>query len=530
VSRALAVPSGAPRPALVAILAAVAVGALVAAIPTPLAPLVVLGALVGLIVLGLILWRPMVGVFVFLLVIATFPFGVIPVSIGAQLTFVDFTLIATFGSFALRLPALSQQPDRLVIGAAGTFLVAFVCVSIAALVVGSGSTPLTPESVRRFAKLIASLLLFLVAANLMSTRQRLFRVVAALMAAGAVAGGLAALIWLLPPPTQLELLTHLAPIGYPTTDILRYVPGANDTYTTQLRAVGTAIDPNVLAGTVMLALLLTVVQWVSPKPVLPRAMLVVFGLASLTGVLTSLSRASWIGLGAGVVLIGLLRYRGLLLLAGAALALAVVLPAGRDLVARFVGGFSSTDPATAFRFGEYTNALTIIQRYPLLGIGFGTSPDIDVTAGVSSVYLLVAEQSGLLGLAVFVCLLLATWLTGWRSLAHAHQDPELEGVLAGLLAAVTGALVAGLLDHYFANQAFPHAVALFWLYAAALVVAARLSGRAAQEEEEEPRTISRAGRMSGLTGSSPRSARASPIAAAPSSRPGWATVDSRGRR
>ncbi len=433
----------------------------------------------------------------------------------------------TFASFALRLPALAQQPDRLVIGAVGSLLVAFVCVSIAALVVGSGSTPLTPESVRRFAKLIASLLLFLVAANLMSTRQRLCRVVAALMAAGAVAGGLAALIWVLPAPTQLDLLTRLAPIGYPTADVLRYVPGANDTYTTQLRAVGTAIDPNVLGGTVMLALLLTVVQWASPKPVLPRSVVVVFGLASLAGVLTSLSRASWLGLAAGVVLIGLLRYRRLLALAGGALVLAAVLPAGRDLVVRFVGGFSSADPATAFRFGEYSNALTIIQRYPLLGIGFGTSPDIDVTAGVSSVYLLVAEQSGLLGLAVFVCLLLATWLSGWRSLDRAHPDPELEGVLAGLLAAVTGALVAGLLDHYFANQAFPHAVALFWLYAAALVVAARFSARAAQEE---PRTISRAGRMTGLTGSSPRSASARPIAAAPSSRPGWATVDSRGRR
>jgi hypothetical protein len=37
--------------------------------------------------------------------------------------------------------------------------------------------------------------------------------------------------------------------------------------------------------------------------------------------------------------------------------------------------------------------------------------------------------------------------------------------------------VTGLLDHYFANLAFPHAVGLFWLYAAALCAAARLSRR-----------------------------------------------------
>ena len=49
---------------------------------------------------------------------------------------------------------------------------------------------------------------------------------------------------------------------------------------------------------------------------------------------------------------------------------------------------------------------------------------------------------------------------------------------AAFLAALSGALVAGLLDHYFANQAFPHAVALFWLYAAVLVAASRIAGPA----------------------------------------------------
>jgi hypothetical protein len=34
-------------------------------------------------------------------------------------------------------------------------------------------------------------------------------------------------------------------------------------------------------------------------------------------------------------------------------------------------------------------------------------------------------------------------------------------------------LIAGLADHYFVNQDFPHAVSLFWLYAALGVAAAR---------------------------------------------------------
>jgi O-antigen ligase len=94
---------------------------------------------------------------------------------------------------------------------------------------------------------------------------------------------------------------------------------------------------------------------------------------------------------------------------------------------------------------------------------------------VSSVYLLVAEQTGLIGLAVYVAGLAATWWVGARARIG---DPRLEGVRSAYLGALSAALVAGLLDHYFANQVFPHAVGLFWLYAAGLVAAATPTGRA----------------------------------------------------
>jgi polysaccharide biosynthesis protein PslJ len=390
-------------------------------------------------------------------------------------------MIATFSAV---LGRLAFGGWRLPVGTPGLAMVAFVLVVIAALFVGGATTSVTPEQIRRVGKLVASLLFFLVARAVLTTPFRLVRLSQALMLAGAVQGAIGAGLMALSPLNQLTILSRLQVIGYPTADVLRYVPGPNDTYTTQLRAIGTSVDPNVFGGTLMLALALIVVQWAAPRPVFSRWVLIALALPTAAGLLLSLSRASWLGLAMGLFLIGALRYRRILVI-GVLVGIALLAsPVGQDVVVRFVSGFSLADRATAFRVGEYANALTLLQRYPLLGIGFGSSPDIDVTAGVSSVYLLVAEQTGLLGLAMYLSALLSTWWVGWSSVRHAEVKPaagveheQTQGLQAAFLAALSGALVAGVLDHYFANQTFPHAVALFWLYAAGLVALRELNGQ-----------------------------------------------------
>jgi hypothetical protein len=476
----------ADRSALIAAGAAALVVGVLAAATSPLIPL---AALLSLLVLGAVWWRPITGIWLFIAVVATLPFGVIPVPLaGAQLTFVDAIMIATFSAVLLRW---IFNHERAPMNAPSAALLGFALVCGLAFVAGASVSPITPELVRRTGKLIASVLFFVIAGSLVTTRGRLEAVTRGLMVAGAIQGAVGAVLVRLPPLTQLTLLTRLSVIGYPTSDVLRYVPGANDTYTSQLRAIGTSVDPNVFGGTLMLALVLIVVQWASPGPVLRKSVLVVLGLATGAGVLLSLSRASWAGLAVGLLFLGALRYRRILVLAALAGLAVLATPAGQSFVLRFVSGFSTADPATAFRVGEYANAVTLLTRYPLLGIGFGASPDIDVTAGVSSVYLLVGEQTGLLGLTVYAVALAATWWLGFRGL-QTLRDTRLQGLRAAFLAAFSGALVTGLLDHYFANQAFPHAVALFWLYAAVLMASVRLTSGQAEPEGAAapgPRTL-----------------------------------------
>jgi hypothetical protein len=462
---------------VLAALAAVGIAILAAAT----SPLVPAASLVAVGIVGAIWWRPIVGLGLFVLVIAALPFGVIPVRVaGAQLTLVDAILLATYVAVLVRVVSGSL---RLPIGATGAAVMAFVLVAITAFVAGAAFGPIPPELIRRFGKLLAGVLFFLMARALLTTPQRLAGVTRWLIFAGAFQGAIGASLMALSPINQLNLLTRLEVVGYPTTEVLRYVPGANNTYTNQLRAIGTSVDPNVFGGTLMLALVLIVVQWASPRPVLSRSALVLLGIPTAAGLLLSLSRASWLGLAAGVLLLGGLRYRRILFLGLIAGGVLLLSPAGQDFVTRFISGFSTADRATAFRMGEYANALTLLQRYPWLGIGFGLSPDIDVSAGVSSVYLLVGEQTGLVGLSVYLTALLTTWRAGARGLSR-MTDAHLQGICAAFLAALSGALVAGFLDHYFANQAFPHAVALFWLYAAVLVSTAELSVVASHRESK----------------------------------------------
>ncbi|MCB9162257.1 MAG: hypothetical protein H6644_20845 [Caldilineaceae bacterium] len=43
-------------------------------------------------------------------------------------------------------------------------------------------------------------------------------------------------------------------------------------------------------------------------------------------------------------------------------------------MARLLAGFAGEDLATQMRFGEYKDALILIGRYPLFGVGFTGTP------------------------------------------------------------------------------------------------------------------------------------------------------------
>jgi O-antigen ligase len=175
------------------------------------------------------------------------------------------------------------------------------------------------------------------------------------------------------------------------------------------------------------------------------------------------------GLVAGALYVALLRYRKLLWPVAGAVVLAaglyLIFGIGERFVGRVTEGVQFADQANQMRLAEYRNAIAIIRSYPVFGIGFGKAPELDLVAGVSSIYLALAERIGLVGLFAFLGIVAAFFARNMRAMRaafHENHDEERGAQLLGLQAAVVAALAVGLLDHYFFNIEFSHMVALFW--------------------------------------------------------------------
>jgi O-antigen ligase len=141
-------------------------------------------------------------------------------------------------------------------------------------------------------------------------------------------------------------------------------------------------------------------------------------------VVLTFSRSAMVGLLAGVMFLAVLRYRRLLLLFALIAVVFLFLPFTQTYIERFLAGlavfqdFNSADLATQMRIGEYRDALTLIQRYPLLGVGFAGTPDVDIYLGVSSAYFLLAQEMGLIGLGAFLLLVVSIFAWGVLALAR----------------------------------------------------------------------------------------------------------------
>lgn len=423
----------------------------------PLAGLAALGALA----LGPFILRDVdLALLLLVAILLLLPFGAIPLGIGFNPTFLDFALLILYAIAVMRLVTRAQPRLHWPPLAFGVLL--FIGLMLAAFVAGYAHGAPSRNQLRVFGEMMLSAGLFILVGNLVRDRAGLRRLFRMLIVLGCASAALGLGLVLLPVAWQVELLSLLREVDYPSGPaVLRFI---NDDPARLQRATGTAIDPNSFGGMLAVITVLLAPQLASRDPWIPRRpallMLALLGLA----LLATVSRGSLVGLAAGLGVIGLARDRRLLagvLLAGLLLlALAQVLPWTSAYMQHFTAGLLAEDRATQMRLGEYRDALRLIQRYPWLGVGFGEPGDADLYRGVSSLYLIVAETMGLLGLGAFLALMAAAALRLSRDWLRLPPG-GLRALVLGCLAALAAALVSGIFDHYFFT--YPHAFALLWL-------------------------------------------------------------------
>jgi O-antigen ligase len=296
--------------------------------------------------------------------------------------------------------------------------------------------------------------------NQVKTVEQLEQISRALILAGGGTAALGIFFYFIPGDWTVRILSLLRVFQYPTQGILRYI---EDDPEQPMRAISTSIDPNALGGLLVFLTIITVAHLFASRPVIPRRYLLVIAAMMSLALYLTFSRGSLLGVVAGLGVIGLLRYRKLVWVMLVVAALVVVLPQTQIYVERFIEGIQGRDLATQMRFGEYKDAFTLISRYPLTGVGFFGTPDIDVYVGVSSVYLLLAQQMGLVGAGLYLVIGLTYLIIIFITFHRLPRGHRLEISLLAYGLAIFGVMIGGVFDHFYFNLTFIHIVALYWL-------------------------------------------------------------------
>ena len=427
-------------------------------------------------------------------VVYILPFASLPFRLGFKPTFLDAALGALVFVWLLKLVAgrpssphpssplkpLTTQARQFIISPIGLLVGLFMLMAVFSFVFGMTHSRPTTTIIRRFGEILLGIGLFFVVINTVRTQRELNWVTRLLFLAGWACASIAVLFYVIPQTWTVRALNQLERFDYPGGfGALRWILDDPDG---TMRAIGTAVDPNVLGGMMLLAAGIVGPQLLTPRPLFPKWLSIVSIATVSLALYWTYSRSALFGMVAALAVPAVLKYRRLLPI-GIVLGLfLVLLPQTQYYVARLMAGLAGEDLATQMRFGEYKDALILIRRYPVFGVGFSGVPDIDIYLGVSMFYLTLAENMGIIGLVIFLAVMVgffSMFLTVWR----AGLAPEREALLLGFAGAILGALVSGVGDHYWFNLTYPHMTVVFWLFvglAVATILIERESAGSAQ--------------------------------------------------
>ncbi len=422
-------------------------------------PVYMIAGLVGLLAGLYILTDLNVALYAVIVVLGLLPFGTLPFKIGLTPTLLDVALGAFFLVYLFQW--MTGRRRLFQITPLHPLVVGLVLVLVMAFVLGLGHAGLRSDILRQFAEMLLNIGLALVLSDVIREEGVLRRVMVVFLVMAAATALIGIGLYLLPDATAESVLVRFAQFGYPNGGVIRYV---EDNPALAERAIGVWIDPNAYGGVLAVLGAITLPLAFS-RQTSRLGRWLIWGTLGLVGaaLLLTYSRGALLSFGAGVVFIAVLRYRRLLWLMLAAGVLILILPVTQGYVLRMIEGFQVADLATQMRVGEITDALKLIQRYPVLGVGFAGTPTRDIYLGVANLYLTLAGNAGLVGLGTYLLTMAAYFLYGLRAWNRPGRPARFEALWLGTHAGILAALAAGVFDHYFFKLEFQPSGVLFWL-------------------------------------------------------------------
>ena len=193
------------------------------------------------------------------------PFASLPFSIGFKPTFLDVALGALFFVWLLKL-VIGQQ--REFIGSPLGILVGlFMLMALFSFALGLTHSPANTFLLRRFLEILIGVSLFFVTINTVRSEAELTWVTRWILLAGWGCALIAIAFYVIPQEWTISILDRLARFDYPGgAGALRFI---EDDPAGTMRAIGTAVDPNVLGGMMILVAALLVPQLAAKETVFP---------------------------------------------------------------------------------------------------------------------------------------------------------------------------------------------------------------------------------------------------------------------
>lgn len=447
-----------------------AIGGIVALTLTLVGPLITIVLVVG-VLLGLyVLTDVTVALYGSLITMLMLPFGTMPFKIGFTPTLLDVAL----GVFVLVYLSqwMTGRRQRFQVTPIHALVTLYAMWLIFSFVLGMRYGMPGTNIIRQFAETILSISLVFIIGDFLRDSLTLRRLVLLIMVLIGMQALLTLTLYVLPDTLTENILVRLARIGYPDGGVVRYI---EDNPALAERAIGTWVDPNALGGILAIAAAIIAPQVFAAKPVL-RYRWLTFVVLSIVGLalLLTFSRASFLALGVGFLVIAFARYRRFIPLLFLGGLLFLTLPQTQGYIDRLLQAFQGADLATQMRIGEWRDSIQLISQYPVFGVGFSGTPNITLYTDVANMYLMMGNQIGITGIVIFLIAMTGVFVYGFRAWQYAKHNPELDSIHLGYHAALLVALVNSVADLYYFRLDFQSSITWFWLVVALCLASSRL--------------------------------------------------------